>query len=105
MSIKKAHLPVIDSFGFETDLRTHTQGQAFCTSVFDHWEQVPGDPLDKTVELKPLEPAPPHGLAREFMTKTRQRKGLEEDVTAYKFFDDAMLFSLAEHEAEQEGDE
>lgn len=33
----KAYLPVMDSFGFETDLRTHTQGQAFCLSVFDHW--------------------------------------------------------------------
>ena len=26
----KAFIPAIDSFGFETDLRTHTQGQAFC---------------------------------------------------------------------------
>lgn len=26
----KAHLPAIDSFGFETDLRIHTSGQAFC---------------------------------------------------------------------------
>lgn len=34
----KAFIPVIDSFGFETDLRTHTQGQAFCLSVFNHWQ-------------------------------------------------------------------
>jgi U5 small nuclear ribonucleoprotein component len=34
----KALLPVIDSFGFETDLRTHTQGQAFCQQIFDHWQ-------------------------------------------------------------------
>ncbi len=34
----KAYLPVIDSCGFETDLRTHTQGQAFCQQVFDHWQ-------------------------------------------------------------------
>ena len=34
----KAFLPAIDSFGFETDLRTHTQGQAFCLSVFHHWQ-------------------------------------------------------------------
>ena len=27
----KAFIPAIDSFGFETDLRTHTQGQAFAT--------------------------------------------------------------------------
>lgn len=36
--IIKAFIPVIDSFGFETDLRTHTQGQAFCMSVFNHWQ-------------------------------------------------------------------
>jgi len=65
---------VIESFGFETDLRYHTQGQAFCMSIFDHWSIVPGDPLDKSVVLRPLEPAPVQHLAREFMVKTRRRK-------------------------------
>ena len=37
----KAFLPVLESFGFETDLRYHTQGQAFCLSVFDHWQVCP----------------------------------------------------------------
>jgi hypothetical protein len=50
------------------------QGQAFCLSVFDHWQIVPGDPLDKSVVLRPLEPAPVQALAREFMVKTRRRK-------------------------------
>jgi hypothetical protein len=72
----QAFLPVIESFGFETDLRYHTQGQAFCVSVFDHWSIVPGDPLDKSVVLRPLEPAPVQHLAREFMVKTRRRKVL-----------------------------
>ncbi|VDN32590.1 unnamed protein product [Gongylonema pulchrum] len=36
----KAYIPVIDSFGFETDLRTHTQGQAFCLAVFSHWQVI-----------------------------------------------------------------
>lgn len=70
----QAFLPVIESFGFETDLRYHTQGQAFCVSVFDHWAIVPGDPLDKSIVLRPLEPAPIQHLAREFMVKTRRRK-------------------------------
>ena len=48
----------MESFGFETDLRYHTQGQAFCLSVFDHWQIVPGDPLDRSQALRPLEPAP-----------------------------------------------
>jgi len=91
----KAFIPAIDSFGFETDLRTHTQGQAFCLSVFHHWQIVPGDPLDKTITIRPLEPQPATALAREFMVKTRRRKGLSEDVSINKFFDDPMLLELA----------
>jgi U5 small nuclear ribonucleoprotein component len=63
---------VIESFGFETDLRYHTQGQAFCQSMFDHWQVVPGDPLDRSVVLRPLEPAPVAALAREFCVKVRR---------------------------------
>ncbi|CAK9874035.1 unnamed protein product [Sphagnum jensenii] len=98
--IVKAFLPVIESFGFETDLRYHTQGQAFCLSVFDHWSIVPGDPLDKSVVLRPLEPAPVQHLAREFMVKTRRRKGMSEDVSINKFFDDPMLLELARQDAD-----
>jgi 116 kDa U5 small nuclear ribonucleoprotein component len=86
----KAFLPVMDSFGFETDLRTFTQGQAMVHSVFDHWAIVPGDPLDRSIILHPLEPSPPQFLARDFLIKTRRRKGLSEDVSVIKFFDDAM---------------
>ena len=70
-----------NSFGFETDLRSYTQGQAFCQQVFDHWSVVPGDPLDRNVILHPLEPSPPLALARDFMVKTRRRKGLSEVCT------------------------
>jgi U5 small nuclear ribonucleoprotein component len=38
----KALIPAIDANGFETDLRTSTQGQAFCLQMFDHWSIVPG---------------------------------------------------------------
>ncbi|KAJ3383722.1 U5 small nuclear ribonucleoprotein component, partial [Lobulomyces angularis] len=86
----KAYLPIIDSPGFEVDLRTHTQGQAFCQSSFDHWQIVPGDPMDKNLVLKPLEPSTAQFLARDFMIKTRRRKGLSEDVNVTKFFDDPM---------------
>ncbi|KAI4377177.1 hypothetical protein MLD38_014852 [Melastoma candidum] len=99
--IVKAFLPVIESFGFETDLRYHTQGQAFCLSVFDHWAIVPGDPLDKSIVLRPLEPAPIQHLAREFMVKTRRRKGMSEDVSINKFFDEAMMVELVQHAADQ----
>jgi len=42
----KAYLPVMESFGFAADLRSHTQGQAFPQSVFDHWELMPGSALE-----------------------------------------------------------
>lgn len=90
----KAFLPVLDSFGFETDLRTFTQGQAMVHSVFDHWAIVPGDPLDKSIILHPLEPSPLHCLARDFLVKTRRRKGLSDDVSISKFFDEGMRAQL-----------
>jgi U5 small nuclear ribonucleoprotein component len=96
LSTVTALLPCIESFGFETDLRYHTQGQAFGQAVFDHWQIVPGDPLDRSIVLRPLEPAPPNALAREFMVKTRRRKGLSDDVSAARFFDASALAQLRE---------
>ena len=61
-----------------------------------------GDPLDRSIVLHPLEPALPQQLARDFMIKTRRRKGLSEDVSINKFFDDPMLMELAKHDAELE---
>ncbi|XP_952844.1 U5 snRNP subunit, putative [Theileria annulata] len=95
--IVHAYLPAIESFGFETDLRVDTSGQAFCLSMFDHWNIVPGDPLDKSIILRTLEPAPIPHLAREFLVKTRRRKGLTEDVSINTFFDEEMITSLAEN--------
>jgi U5 small nuclear ribonucleoprotein component len=69
--IVNANVPALDSFGFETDLRTHTAGQAFVLTWFDHWEIMQGDPLDRTIEFKPLEPSTVPQLAREAMIKTR----------------------------------
>ncbi|KAF3920878.1 hypothetical protein ABW21_db0205881 [Orbilia brochopaga] len=92
----KGLIPVIDSFGFETDLRIHTQGQAFVSLVFDKWSVVPGDPLDKEIKLRPLEPANAQALARDFTLKTRRRKGLSEDVTIAKFLEPELQKSLQE---------
>lgn len=91
----KVEIPAIESFGFETDLRTHTVGQAMVLSQFSHWNMVPGDPLDKSIVLRPLEPSPVPHLAREFMVKTRRRKGLLEDVSIAKFFDSTTMIEMA----------
>ena len=97
-----ATLPVIDSYGFETDLRVHTQGQAFCLTTFDHWAVVPGDPLDASIKLRQLEPNPPEALAREFMLKTRRRKGLAEDVSVRKYLDADDEVILAQQQDQEQ---
>jgi len=66
----KAYLPVMESFGFTADLRSHTGGQAFPQCVFDHWQVMPGDPLDPTQKV---------GL---IVQGIRKRKGLKLEVPA-----------------------
>jgi U5 small nuclear ribonucleoprotein component len=77
----------------------HTTGQAFCLSTFDHWSMLTGDPLDKKIVLRPLEPLQPHELPREFMIKTRRRKGLNEEVSIVKYFDDLNIRELLKMDA------
>lgn len=73
-------IPALDSFGFEVDIRNLTAGMSFVTSYFDHWGILPGDPLDKEILIKNLEPSVAPHLARECLIKTRKRKGLNENV-------------------------
>ncbi len=90
----KGLIPVIDSFGFETDVRIHTQGQAMLALVFERWEVVPGDPLDRSVRVRPLEMANAQQTARDFVLKTRRRKGLSEDVSVGKFLEPELWNEL-----------
>ena len=50
----KAHLPVAESFGFVASLRQATSGQAFPQCVFDHWESLPGNCLEKGSKMEEL---------------------------------------------------
>ena len=92
----KGLIPVIDSFGFETDVRIHTQGQAMVSLVFEKWQVVPGDPLDKEAKTRPLEMASVQSTARDFVLKTRRRKGLSEDVGVGKFLEPDLLKEVRE---------
>lgn len=93
----KGLIPVIDSFGFETDLRIHTQGQATVSCVFSNWQVVPGDPLDRSAStLRKLEPATATELARDFVSKTRRRKGLKEDVGVARYLESEVVGRLRE---------
>ena len=58
--------------------------------LFDHWAVVPGDPLNSDVILHPLEPSVSAALARDFMVKTRRRKGLGDEVSIDKYLDQAL---------------
>jgi elongation factor 2 len=65
----KAYLPVLESFGFNGDLRAATSGQAFPQSVFDHWQVLPGgSPLDSTSKVGQI------------VTEMRKRKGIKVEV-------------------------
>jgi len=74
MFIVKAYLPVNESFGFTADLRSNTGGQAFPQCVFDHWQVLPGDPME------------PGSKPNVILNDTRKRKGLKEglpDLSSY----------------------
>ncbi|KAG5496281.1 hypothetical protein JKF63_02582 [Porcisia hertigi] len=76
----RALVPAIDSFGLETQIRMLTHGQAFPLFQFHQWDIVPGDPFDANIHVGPLEPARGHQLARDFVLKTRFRKGLPQNM-------------------------
>jgi len=65
MFVVKAYLPVNESFGFTADLRSNTGGQAFPQCVFDHWQILPGDPMQEGT--KPYQ----------VVQTTKARKGLK----------------------------
>ncbi|CCH43514.1 Elongation factor G [Wickerhamomyces ciferrii] len=89
-------VPVIDSVGLETDIRVITQGQALVSLYFDKWSVVPGDPLDKDLFIPKLRPAHINGLSRDFVMKTRKRKGLTGEPSLGKYIDKELVDQLKE---------
>merc|ERR1712183_907634 len=65
----KAHLPVDESFGFVAALRQQTSGQAFPQCVFDHWDVIPGNPLQE-------------GKAQDLVLNVRKRKNIKVQLPA-----------------------
>ncbi|ETW86731.1 hypothetical protein HETIRDRAFT_377315 [Heterobasidion irregulare TC 32-1] len=74
----KAYLPVMESFGFNGELRAATSGQAFPQCVFDHWELMNGSPLDPGSKLE------------ELVKGIRIRKGLKPDIPALDTYYDKL---------------
>ncbi|KAL2061823.1 hypothetical protein VTL71DRAFT_7201 [Oculimacula yallundae] len=75
----KAYLPVMESFGFNADLRSHTSGQAFPTLVFDHWQILPGgSALDGASKVGTI------------VQEMRKRKGLKVEVPGVENYYDKL---------------
>ncbi|EFA75002.1 elongation factor 2 [Heterostelium album PN500] len=72
----KANMPVLESFGFTADLRSHTAGQAFPQCVFDHWSSIGVVGVDKKVT--------------EVALAVRKRKGLSEEIPPLDRFMDKL---------------
>jgi elongation factor G len=47
LQIIRAQIPLAETFGYTTDLRSMTQGRATHTMEFDHYEIVPGNIAEK----------------------------------------------------------
>jgi len=74
----KAHLPVGESFGFTQALRAATSGRAFPQCVFDHWEQMSGDPMEAGSK------------ANSIVEEIRKRKGLKVGIPSLENFIDKL---------------
>jgi len=73
-----AYLPVMESFGFTADLRSHTGGKAFPQCSFDHWEPMSGSPFDDGTKNN------------ETVIAVRKRKGLADGVPEQKKYYDKL---------------
>ncbi|KAG7379146.1 Elongation factor-like GTPase 1 [Phytophthora pseudosyringae] len=80
----KAHLPVVESFGFATDLLIQTSGAASNPQlVFSHWSIIDMDPFfqPQTEEEREDygERVYEHNYVRRYIEAVRKRKGLSRD--------------------------
>jgi len=74
----KAFLPVGESFGFTQALRAATSGRAFPQCVFDHWEEMSGDPLEEGSKANVL------------VESIRKRKSLKPGIPKLENFIDKL---------------
>ena len=80
----QAHLPVVESFGFATDVLTHTSGAASNPQlVLSHWSIIDMDPFfqPQTDEEREDygERVYAHNYVRRYIDAVRKRKGLSRD--------------------------
>jgi len=74
----KAHLPVMESFGFSSALRAATGGQAFPQCVFDHWAEMTDNPMKEGSKTHTI------------IMETRKRKGLKIELPVFENYYDKL---------------
>ena len=74
----KAYLPVSESFGLSEALRKATSGRAFPQCIFDHYEQMTGNPLEVGTKSNDL------------IENIRKRKGLKPGIPSLDNFVDKL---------------
>ena len=65
--VVKAYVPLIDSYGLETDIRSSTHGQVYVSSTFSSYQMLSADPFLKNQTKDDL-------LVREFLLKLGNQK-------------------------------
>merc|ERR1712013_786556 len=74
----KAHLPVMESFGFSSALRAATGGQAFPQCVFDHGTEMTDNPMKEGSKTYNI------------IMETRKRKGLKVELPVFENYYDKL---------------
>jgi len=76
--IVKAHLPVLESFGFDAALREATSGRGFPQLLFSHWAVMEGDPQKAG------------SLPNENVMKVRKRKEMKDEIPVLDDYNDKL---------------
>ncbi|EQC31123.1 elongation factor 2 [Saprolegnia diclina VS20] len=80
----EAYLPVVESFGFATELLKNTSGNASNPQLlFDHWAVMPDDPFFQPTTDEEREDygeaIAEHNAVRKLLEGVRKRKGLSRE--------------------------
>jgi len=78
LTIVKAFLPVLESFGFAQLLRQNTSGQAFPQMIFSHWQLLAGDVYEEGSQ------------ANNIVKEIRTRKGLKDELPKFNDYYDKI---------------
>jgi len=76
--IVKAHLPVLESFGFDAALREATSGRGFPQLLFSHWAPMEGDP------------SKPGSLPHDTVMTVRKRKEMKQEIPTVEDYNDKL---------------